>query len=96
MTSLEIDEGTVQIDATIIAEAFGIAPERLMELVRQGEVTSLSERGIAEDAGSHRLTFFCGNRRLRIVANESGDVVQRSVIEFGDHALPASARRPGG
>ena len=96
MTSLEIDEGTVQIDATIIAEAFGIAPERLMELVRQGEVTSLSERGIDEDAGSHRLTFFCGNRRLRIVANESGDVVQRSVIDFGDHALPASARRPGG
>jgi hypothetical protein len=95
MTSLEIEDGTVQIDATIIAEAFGIAPERLMELMRQGKVTSLSERGIDEDAGSHRLTFFCDNRRLRIVANESGDVVQRSVIDFGDHTLPASARRPG-
>jgi hypothetical protein len=29
------------------------------------------------------------------VATESGDVVQRSVIDFGDHTLPASARRPG-
>jgi hypothetical protein len=96
MTSLEIEDGTVQIDAAIIAEAFGIAPEHLMDLMRQGEVTSLSERGIDEDAGSHRLTFYCGNRRLRIVANESGDVLQRSVIDFGDLTLPASARRPGG
>lgn len=96
MTSLEIDDGTVQIDATIIAEAFGIAPERLIDLMRQGKVTSLSERGIEEDAGRVRLTFFHDNRRLRIVANESGKVVQHSVIDFGDHPLPASARRPGG
>lgn len=66
-----------------------------MEFMRQGKVTSLSERGIDKDAGSHRLTFFC-DRRLRIVANESGDVVQHSVIDFSDHPLPASARRPGG
>ena len=95
MTSLEIEDGTVQIDATIIAEAFGIAPGRLMDLMREGKVTSLSERGIGEDAGRHRLTFFHDNRRLRIVVNENGDMVQRSVIDFGDHALPASARRPG-
>jgi hypothetical protein len=34
--------------------------------------------------------------RLRIVVNESGDMLQRSVIEFGDHRIPASVRRPGG
>jgi len=96
MTSLEIEDGAVQIDATIIAEAFGIAPGRLMELMRRGKVTSLSERGTDEDAGTYRLTFFHDNRRLRIVANESGDVLQRSVIDFGDHPLSASARRPGG
>lgn len=96
MTSLEIEDGSVQIDATIVAEAFGITPERLLELMRKGKVTSLSERGMDEDAGRHRLTFFHDNRRLRIVVNESGEMVQRSVIDFGDHALPASARRPGG
>lgn len=96
MTSLEIEDDSVQIDATIVAEAFGIAPEQLMDLMRQGKVTSLSERGTGEDAGSHRLTFFHGSRRLRIVANEGGDVLQRSVIDFGDLALPALARRPGG
>ena len=95
MASLEIEDGTVQIDATIVAEAFGIAPDRLIELMRQGKVTSLSERGMDEDAGKVRLTFFHDNRRLRIVADESGGVIQRSVIDFGDLALPASARRPG-
>ena len=95
MTSLEIEDGTVQIDATIVAEAFGMAPERLMALMRQGKVTSLSERGIDEDAGNHRLTFFIDHRRLRLVVNEAGRVVQRSLIDFGDHPLPASARRPG-
>ena len=96
MTSLEIEDGTVHIDAKIVAEAFGIAPERLMELMRQGKVTSLSERGIDKDAGNHRLTFYCDTRRLRIVATENGDVIQRSVIDFGELALPASARRSGG
>jgi hypothetical protein len=95
MSSLEIEDGTVQIDATIVAEALGITPPLLMELMRQGKVTSLSEHGIDEDAGNHRLTFFYDNRRLRLVVNDAGRVVQRSVIDFGDRPLPASARRPG-
>lgn len=95
MTSLETKDGGIQIDASIIAEAFGIAPEKLMEIVRQGDITSQSEHGIGEDAGNYRLTFFLDNRRLRIIVNESGDVIRRSLLDFGHQPLPALARRPG-
>lgn len=95
MKSLEFEDGGIQIDATVVAKGLGIAPTDLMELLRGGKITSLCERGIDEDAGNYRLTFFSENRRLRLVVHEGGDVVQSSVIDFGDHPLPASARRPG-
>jgi hypothetical protein len=44
MKSLEIEDGTAQIDATIIAEAFGVAPERLIDLMRQGKIWDPSGR----------------------------------------------------
>jgi hypothetical protein len=96
MTSLDMRDGNFQIDASIVAEGFGISPELLMELMRQGKITSLNEHGIDEDVGNYRLTFFFDKRRLRIVVDESGNVLQRSVVDFGAHPLPTSARWPGG
>jgi hypothetical protein len=64
--------------------------------MRAGRITSLAERGIDVDAGRHRLTFFSEHRRFRVVVDETGAIVQRSAVDFGDSALPKSARMPGG
>jgi hypothetical protein len=53
------------------------------------------ERGIDEDSGRYRLTFFSENRRFRLLVDETGNVVQRSAIDFCDRPLPDSMRKPG-
>jgi hypothetical protein len=95
MKSLEFEDGAIQIDATIVAKGLGIPPTLLLQRMRQGQITSLCERGIDANSGRYRLTFFSVNGRFRLVVDESGAIVQRSTIDFGDLPLPISARRPG-
>jgi uncharacterized protein DUF6522 len=96
MKPIEFENGIVQIDAAIVAEGLGLAPSLLQEEMRAGRITSLAERGVDADSGRHRLTFFSEHRRFRLVIDETGAVIQRSAVDFGDSALPKSAHRAGG
>lgn len=93
MATIEFEEGAIQVDARIVAEGLGIEPSLVQERMREGKITSLCERGIDEDNGRYRLTFFSENRRFRLVVDERGNVVRRSAIDFSDRPLPASARK---
>jgi Family of unknown function (DUF6522) len=94
---VHIDSGsnTLEVDAAIIGEGLKVDPSAVQRLMRQSEITSRCERGVAEDAGLLRLTFFYRGRRLRIIVDDTGAIVRRSVIDFGDQPLPRSLRRPG-
>jgi hypothetical protein len=94
MTKLEILNDAVHIDASIVAQGLGFEPSFVQTMMREGEITSLCERGVDEDAGRHRLTFFHKSRRFRIIVDET-EVIQRSIIDFGDRLLPATVRKPG-
>jgi len=96
MKEIEFADGAVEIDASIVAEGLGIALPRLKEGMRNGTITSLSERGVDADLGRHRLTFFSEHRRFRVVVDASGAILQRSAVDFGDSSLPKSVRKPGG
>jgi len=96
MKPLVFEDGAVQIDATIIADGLGIALPLLQESMRDGKITSLSEQGIDADKGRHRLTFFSKHRRFRIVVDESGLIIQRSTLDYGNLPLPESAHKPYG
>ena len=96
MKPVEFENGTVEIDAFVVAEGLGIALPLLREQMRAGKITSVSERGIEDDGGRHRLTFFSEHRRFRVVVDESGAIIQRSTLNFGDSPLPKSVRRPCG
>jgi hypothetical protein len=93
---IQIDQGTVMMDASVIAEGLGIALPLFREQMRAGKITSLSERGIDDDSGRYRLSFFSQHRRFRIVVDEAGTIIQRSRIDFGDAPLPRSIHRPRG
>ena len=95
MKEIEFADGAVEIDASIVAEGLGIALPRLKEGMRNGTITSLSERGVDADKGRHRLTFFSEHRRFRVVVDASGAILQRSAVDFGDSSLPKSVRKPG-
>ena len=95
LVHMESGSSTIEVDAAVIGEGLKIDPSAVQLLMREAKITSLCERGIAEDAGLMRLTFFYQGRRLRIIVDDTGAILRRSVIDFGDQPLPRSLRRPG-
>ncbi|PWV98052.1 hypothetical protein DFR52_10529 [Hoeflea marina] len=96
MNQIRFEDGGFEIDAGLIAEGLGINEAGLQAGMHDGSITSLTEKGVGDDDGRYRLTFFSPSRRFRLLVDGSGTVLQRSTIDFGDRPLPASARRPGG
>lgn len=96
MKPVEIRDGVIEVEASVIAEGLGLPLPQFRRDMRAGKITSLSERGTDADMGRHRLTFFSEHRRLRLVVDDKGTILQRSALDFGDAPLPRSVHRPGG
>ena len=92
MAIVEFEEGALRIDAAIIGRGLNVEPFLVQVRMREGKITVLCERGVDEDAGRYRMTFFHENRRFRLVVNEEGNAIQRSMVDFGDRPLPTSMR----
>ncbi|HEX5471043.1 MAG TPA: DUF6522 family protein [Lacipirellulaceae bacterium] len=93
MSEIQLEENSISIDATLIGRSLGMDGALVQGLMRDGEITSLCERGVNEDAGTYRLTFFHRNRRARLIVDESGNIIRRSTIDFGGGPASALARR---
>lgn len=92
---VEISDGVIVIDAEELAPLLKIAATDLPDLMRTKAVTSICERGVGDDEGHYRLSFFYRNRRVRLGVAPSGQVTRRMTVDFGDRALPPQLRRPG-
>ena len=92
---LEFEENAISVDATLIAQGLGIEPSAVQPRMREGKITGFCEQGADQDTGRYRLTFFHGSRRLRLIVDREGRVLQRTLLDFGDRPLPAAARRVG-
>jgi len=95
-TPVKFEDGGIQVDAAIVADGLSITPELLLEHLREGRITSLCEKGVDQDSGRFRLSFFSEHCRFSCVVDESGKILQHSAIDFGVLPLPASARKPKG
>ena len=93
MAVVEFEEGAFSIDAAVIGRGLSVEPSLVQAQMREGKITVLCERGVCEDAGRYRLTFFYENRRFRLIVDEEGNAIQRSTVDFGEHPLPTSMRR---
>jgi uncharacterized protein DUF6522 len=87
MNNIDFEHGTFTLEAAIIAEPLGLDPSSIPAQMREGKITSLCERGLDNDAGRYRLTFFRGNQRLRLVVDGSGTILDKAL----DH-LPSPRR----
>lgn len=92
---IEIADGTITVDAAFVGGLLKVPPDEVPALMRARAITSLCERGVNEHAGGYRLSFFYRNRRARFSVDATGKVIQRSVIDFGEVALPRELHRPG-
>jgi hypothetical protein len=93
MKPVEIRGGAIQVEASVFAEGLGLALPQFQKEMKAGKITSISERGTDADLGRHRLTFFSEHRRFRLIVDESGTIIQRSAIDFGEAPLPSSVRK---
>lgn len=91
MAWIEYTDDGVQVDASILAQAFAISAEDLRLGMREGAITSRFEQGEGEDAGKVRLTFFTADRRLRMIADERGSVLACSAMDFRTPLPPSPA-----
>src|SRR5436305_15046655 len=66
MNKIEIELGSLHINASVIAQGLALEPSRVQAMMRKGDITSVCERGVNEDAGHYRLTFFPKSRRFRL------------------------------
>lgn len=66
----------VEIDGGLVASRLGLEVEAFRQLMQDGKVSVLCERGIDADVGLYRATFYYGTRRFRAVVDASGEVVQ--------------------
>jgi len=89
---VEIGEDGVEVDAALIAKGFDVHPDQVLDHLRSGAITSRYEKGIGEDEGRNRLTFFSRSRRLQIIVDVTGAIIQRRMIDFGQQPLPATLR----
>lgn len=89
MTQIEIAGDMVQIDANVLARAFGIGVDDLKMQMRDSTITSRFERGAEEDAGRVRLTFFSADRQVQITADDSGNVLSCCAVDFTQLTVPA-------
>lgn len=65
----------IEIDAAPIATALGLAQDEFLTLLAQQKIDQLCERGIGEDAGLYRATFYHGANRARVVVDREGHFV---------------------
>ncbi|MCX7566158.1 DUF6522 family protein [Sulfitobacter sp. F26169L] len=68
-------DGQATVDAEDLGPLLGIEPAAVPQKMRSGQITSLFETGIDEDAGRYRLTFFYDNRRIRLTCAADGTVL---------------------
>lgn len=65
----------IAVDAVAIAEGLGLPVAEFRTLMDRRKISTLCERGIGEDAGRYRATFYYGERRLRLVVDGSGRIL---------------------
>ncbi|MBI6628825.1 DUF6522 family protein [Pontibaca salina] len=82
MTRIEIAEDVIVIDAQAVASGLQIDAAALKQGMRDGSITSRCERGEGEDAGRVRVTFFSPARRMRITADDAGNILTCSSVGY--------------
>ena len=85
---LDLAQRAINVEATAIADGLGLAPEQVINSLRNGGLTALCEQGIAQDAGQFRLTFFYADKRLRFIVGQDGHILGRSTEKLR-RRLPA-------
>ena len=65
----------IEIDGALVAAKLGLEPEQFRQLMEDHKVSLLCERGVGEDEGLYRASFYYRGRRFRVVLEADGRIV---------------------
>ncbi|MBO9716475.1 MAG: hypothetical protein J7507_06610 [Pseudoxanthomonas sp.] len=65
----------LEIDGAMVAQAIGLDVATFRQLMDDGKISVLCERGIGEDAGTWRASFYYGKQRARFVVDAQGNLL---------------------
>ncbi|MGV8953715.1 MAG: DUF6522 family protein [Cypionkella sp.] len=78
MSEVTVTAQGFEVDAGLIAKAFGLDTANLKEKMRAGTVTSRCEKGVGDDAGRFRLTFHYAFQVLQLTVDANGCVLAQT------------------
>ena len=68
---------SVEIDGALVAQGLGLELADFQRLMEHRKITVLCERGVGEDAGLYRASFYHEGKRVRLVVDDEGHPVDR-------------------
>ena len=80
--AITIADGEITVDAGLLAPKLGLSAEAMKSEMRKGNVSSIAEAGINEDAGRTRLTFRDRTRAWTVVVEPDGTVSERIPLKW--------------
>ena len=93
-SAITIADGEITVDAELLAPKLGLSAEALKAEMRKGNVSSVAETGIDEDAGRTRVTFKYRTRVWTGVVNPDGTLVDRLSFMLIESLAPAAKSPP--
>ncbi len=91
-TTIERDGNGFTLDAALIGELLDVPPTDVPALMRSKSITSVCESGIDADRGTFRLNLFYHGRHVRLRVGSEGQILHRSIIDFGERSLQRGRR----
>lgn len=71
---------SIEVDTALIAPGLGLQPAEFKRLLETGKIRVLCERGTGEDAGTYRASYYLTNRRVRLLLDAAGNLLQEPEI----------------
>ena len=62
----------LEIDGAMVARELGLETGQFRQLMADGKISVLREKGTGEDSGTWRASFYHGKRRARFVVDSRG------------------------
>ena len=66
----------LEIDGAMVARELGLETGQFRQLMADGKISVLCERGTDDDAGTWRASVYYGQRRARFVVDSRGRPLQ--------------------
>ena len=92
--AITIADGEITVDAELLAPKLGLSAEALKAEMRKGNVSSVAETGIDEDAGRTRVTFRYRTRIWSGVVDPDGTLVDQLSFMLVESLTPAVKAPP--